>query len=116
MNSIDTQLLDQLKELIGGDQDTLNDLISTFTEEADDIIKSMQSALETKDLDVLRRAAHSLKSSSQDFGAVELSTLSASLESQCRSEWPDDDQEQVSKIATSFASAKAELLSYVSQS
>ncbi len=106
--------LDQLQELIGGDKETLHELIATFLEEGTDIVADMQTALPDSDVDLLRRSAHSLKSSAQDFGAVKLSSLCAALESRCRTEWPDEAAEQVSMVAESFESARDSLSSYLS--
>ncbi|MBX2835835.1 MAG: Hpt domain-containing protein [Gammaproteobacteria bacterium] len=113
MSSIDVNLLGQLKELIGGDQSELNELINTFLSEANDIVSDMNSSLDTQNLEVLRRSGHSLKSSAQDFGATELSALSASLESACRSSWPDDSNLQVERIQSELVLAQQELQSYL---
>ena len=75
----------------------------------------MRSSLSGNDLDLLRRSAHSLKSSAQDFGAVKLSQQCASLESRCRIEWPEEAEEHVSTIAESFDSAQDSLRSYLNQ-
>lgn len=114
MKVIDTRLLDQLKELIGGSQESLNELVETFLIEGDEIIADMNASVSSQDLDLLRRSAHSLKSSAQDFGALELSRLSASLESQCRAQWPDDDIEQIQRINNSFQSAASALREFLS--
>ncbi len=113
MNVIDTRQLDQLKELIGGCQDSLNELVETFLVEGDEIIADMNSSVSGQDLDLLRRSAHSLKSSAQDFGALELSRLSAALESQCKAQWPTEHNEQIQRISDSFQSAAAALREFL---
>ncbi len=113
MPVIDERMLEQLLELIGGDKDSLHELIDTFLEEGKEIVEQMAGALETADLDVLRRSAHSLKSSAQDFGAVELSKLNAALESQCKQGWPDNAAVQSSKITNHFMLADEALKRYL---
>lgn len=113
MSEIDEKLLEKLLELIGGDKDTLNSLIQTFLEEGADIVSDMKNALQEKNIDVLRRGAHSLKSSAQDFGAISLSELNATLESQCKSGWPDSASEQTQAISDSFDESASELRLYV---
>ena len=115
MDTIDTRALDQLQELIGGDKDTLHELIETFLEEGNDIVADMRTSVSDNDLDLLRRSAHSLKSSAQDFGAVKLSSVCASLESRCRVEWPEEAEDQVNTVATTFESARDSLRSYLSE-
>ena len=114
MKVIDTRHLDQLKELIGGSQESLNELVETFLMEGDEIIADMNTSVPNRDLDLLRRSAHSFKSSAQDFGALELSKLSASLESQCRAQWPADDIEQIQQISKSFQAAASALREFLS--
>ena len=113
MKVIDTRHLDQLKELIGGSQDSLNELVETFLVEGDEIIADMNESVSSQDLDLLRRSAHTFKSSAQDFGALELSRLSASLESHCKTQWPDDDIEQIKRISDAFQSAATALREFL---
>ena len=59
--TIDIALIDQLKELIGGDKAALLELIETFIEEGADIVAQCHQATDNSDLELLRRSAHSLK-------------------------------------------------------
>lgn len=113
MSVIDERSIEQLSTLIGGDQETLHELIETFLEEGAEIVAEMKSSLDDKNIDVLRRGAHSLKSSAQDFGAISLSELSAALESQCKNSWPDNAALQTDDIANAFSASTAELRHYI---
>ncbi len=113
MPEIQEKSLEQLLELIGGDKPTLNSLIETFLEEGAEIVSDMKSALQDENIDVLRRGAHSLKSSAQDFGAISLSELSATLESQCKNGWPDRAADQTEAISVSFSEAASDLREYI---
>lgn len=115
MSIIDTRLLEQLSELIGGDKSELHELIYTFSEEGSEIVDSMKESLKDEDLDVLRRGAHSIKSSAQDFGAIALSELNASLESQCKTSWPSNAEGQVDDIEKQFLMVQAELQRYIDE-
>lgn len=114
MSIIEEKLLDDLRELIGGDTDALRELIETFLEEGREMVLEMNQSLEGQNLDVLRRCAHSMKSSSQDFGALELSEMNAALESQCKNDWPPSASEQVSAIAIKFDAVSDALSKYIS--
>ena len=109
MSVLDKRQLMQLQELIGGDPSEFLELVNTFLIEAREIVAEMSGALDAKDLDVLRRSAHSLKASSQDFGATQLSGLNATLESYCRVQWPDTAAEQVDQIKVAFDHVEQEL-------
>ena len=111
--TIDTALIDQLQELIGGDKATLLELIKTFIDEGEDIVAQSHLAVENSDLELLRRSAHSLKSSAQDFGAGQLSRLCATLEAGCKHIWPEDAAVQSQSIDEEYRRVAAELRDYL---
>ena len=78
MPVIDQTAFEELKQISG--EDFINELIDAFLDDAPNMIKSMQSALDSKDLESFRRNAHSLKSNANTFGATELGALAEELE------------------------------------
>ena len=114
MTTIDQRLLDELSELIGGDKTTLHELVNIFLVEGAEIVAAMEKSIADEDLDVLRRSAHSMKSSAQDFGATALSEMNASLESQCKNNWPENAAEKVENISSQFSIARVELQQFIS--
>ena len=80
-NSILNQsAIDNLLNLVGGDQASLAELIGSFLEETPPLLLNLRRALETGDTELLRRSGHTLKSSSRDFGATRISILGQQLE------------------------------------
>lgn len=80
---IDKAAIHRLLEVIGGDPEDLQELIEDFAEIAPELVKNMQTAIQTDDADSLRIAAHSLKSNAKDMGATSLAETSAELERAC---------------------------------
>jgi HPt (histidine-containing phosphotransfer) domain-containing protein len=80
MSVLDRNALRTLQEVIGGDRADLVDLITSFLDEAPQILESMSAAAEAGDAVTARRTAHTLKSNARDFGAGDLSVRCASLE------------------------------------
>ena len=78
--SLDQNVLNTLLEAVGGDRDFLDDLISTFLQDAPLQIAGLNTALAEGNSEDFRRAAHSLKSNSAYFGAVHLHRLCKQLE------------------------------------
>jgi signal transduction histidine kinase/CheY-like chemotaxis protein/HPt (histidine-containing phosphotransfer) domain-containing protein len=72
--------IDKLLKMIGGDRVGLAELIRSFLEEAPPLLVNLRRALEAGDMELLRRAAHTLKSTARDFGGLRLSQLSRELE------------------------------------
>lgn len=82
MGRVDRSVLDGLSETVG--EDFMEELIGTFLEEAPGMIAEMEQALSADDADRFRRAAHSLKSNANTFGAMELAEKARELESMAR--------------------------------
>ena len=56
------------------------DLVDTFLEEAPRMLEDLEDSLAARDAERFRRAAHSLKSNSQTFGALKLAAQAKDLE------------------------------------
>ncbi len=114
MTNIDQASLQKLLELIGGDNASLAELIGSFLTEGPALVTTLEQAEAENDLDTMRRAAHTLKSSARDFGALDLSEYCSTLEAQCRASNTVDSLGQISRISQEFDSIRIELESFVS--
>lgn len=101
--------LDKLLELIGGDPDSLAELIESFLDESPLLVEQMRRAAASGDRAALGRAAHTLKSSARDFGAMELATLCEGMEKSCRVGLPEGASSEVEAIASLSARAEKDL-------
>jgi HPt (histidine-containing phosphotransfer) domain-containing protein len=75
---IDQAVFSELKD--AGGMEFAVELVDTFLEEAPGILTELRSAQAQGDVDGFRRAAHSLKSNGNTFGASTLATLARELE------------------------------------
>lgn len=75
---IDRTVYDDLKEAAGAE--FVVELVTTFLEEAPSMITDLRSSLDAADTDGFRRAAHSLKSNANVFGAYALAAPARDLE------------------------------------
>ncbi len=75
---IDMPTFEELKATTGAE--FANELVGTFLEEAPLMLNDMRSALGSNDADTFRRAAHSLKSNCNTFGALALGAQARTLE------------------------------------
>lgn len=76
--TIDRATFDALKETIGAE--FALELVDTFLEEAPSMLDELRQALAAQDADKFRRAAHSLKSNCNTFGALTLGAMARELE------------------------------------
>jgi len=77
---IDRVVLDNLLEAVGGDGEFLDELLETFFADTPQLFTTMRKALSDGTSEEFRRAAHSLKSNSANFGAMDLSLKAKDLE------------------------------------
>ncbi len=75
---IDTAAFEELKATAGAD--FVAELVATFFEEAPQMLGELRHAHLAGDAERYRRAAHSLKSNSQTFGALRLGALAREQE------------------------------------
>ena len=76
--TIDPATFRALQDTAGAD--FVVELVQTFLEEAPRMFEDMRSALEANDAERYRRAAHSLKSNSNTFGALKLGAMAKDVE------------------------------------
>ena len=107
MALINQATFEELKQMSG--EDFINELIDTFLEDAPNMIAEMKSALESKDADTFRRAAHSMKSNAATFGANDLSALAKELEMLGKENRLDETGDKLNSMEEAYASARDEL-------
>ncbi len=106
---LDQSALNQLLRLVGGEKDHLVELIDSFLQDANPLLISLYQSLERSDFEGLRRAAHTLKSSSRDFGATGLAELCQLLEAKAKVELLDGTTELMEQIEAEYEQVEAEL-------
>lgn len=107
--SLDRSALDRLLETVGGDQSFVTELIETFLEEAPPMLAEIRGALEAQDAELLRRAAHSLKSNAAQFGATRLQSLCLQLEQQAKQQQLDGLDQLLAEAESEFQAVHAAL-------
>jgi CheY-like chemotaxis protein/HPt (histidine-containing phosphotransfer) domain-containing protein len=109
---LDHGMLDELHEIAG---DETARIISLFLEDAPRLIAQLESASTAPDLDTMRDAAHTLKSSSANVGAMALSTAAKRVELGARAMKLDRPAVAVALVIAEYARARMALQGYVLQ-
>ena len=104
---IDLPTFEALKEAMGAD--FIDELIQTYFEEIPQLLSSLQQALEQQDCNLFRQAAHSIKSTSNSFGALELGALARELEMMGREGKLQGAGGKVDIIVSDYAAVKKSL-------
>jgi HPt (histidine-containing phosphotransfer) domain-containing protein len=75
---IDLPTFESLKESMGAD--FIGELVQAYFEETPQLLSNLRQALEKQNCEEFRRAAHSIKSTSNSFGALDLGAGARELE------------------------------------
>ena len=100
---IDQRLLDTIRSLQRPDKpNLLNKVIDNYIADSPKLIGTIHQGIANGDLDSVKRAAHTLKSSSANLGALPLSELCKELEGCCRRNSLDGAEELLQQIETAY--------------
>ena len=105
--TIDRPTFDALKETTGAD--FAMELVDTFLEEAPVMLNDLREAMAMDDADKFRRAAHSLKSNSNTFGALTLGAIARELELSDVSKVRDSGAQPLAALADEYSRVAAAL-------
>lgn len=100
---INLSVFSELQDAMGAE--FVEELVSTFLEEAPTMLAEISSAVEKDDKDKYRRAAHSLKSNADIFGAQILVGMARKMELEGLG--PDGNSTRISELNTAYDRAAA---------
>ena len=108
--SIDPEAIENLRSLNPDDDDAfLKDIIGIFLEDTPLRITELKHCLQTFDQPKFTRAAHSIKGSSSNLGAIKVRALAERIEHQSRNSGLAGIEPLLASLDGEFAIAKAEL-------
>lgn len=107
---LDYTIIESMRKAIGK---VFDDLIPAYIEQSDGMVMELKEKLDEGDMEVVERHAHSLKSSSNNLGAVNLSEMSRVLEDDARAGKESELlANQIVSIEQEYESVKKALLEY----
>ncbi len=102
----DATILDELRAVLGDETDQI---VRVFLEDAPRLVARLESAAVTPDYDELREAAHTLKSSSANVGALALSDQAKRIELGARTRTLDRPAVAVALLLADYVRARSAL-------
>jgi PAS domain S-box-containing protein len=107
---IDMTVLNQFQTIVGDKlDDFIQELVTIFLAETPTHLSTMQQALQHGDMLLLKREAHTLKSSSAQLGARNMSALCKELEAMAQAEEYEGAAHLVAQIVTEYERVSAAL-------
>ena len=108
--AIDASALERLRDTLGKQADILfPTLVKSFIDDGTRLLNEASQALQQKNAQDLRRAAHTLKSNGATFGALRLSSVAKHLEQLGREGQFEGAAELIERAGREFVKAKTEL-------
>jgi HPt (histidine-containing phosphotransfer) domain-containing protein len=107
--AIDRVVLGGLLESLGGDREFLGELLEAYFANAPELLGRMHAGLAAGNAGEFRQAAHSLKSTSANFGAMGLSGLCRELEDLGKAGQLDGAVERLGLAEVEYARVRAAL-------
>jgi histidine phosphotransfer protein HptB len=109
-NVIDPEAIENLRALTPEDPDSfLRDIIEIFLDDTPARLAELRKSLAENDRSTFTRAAHSIKGSASNLGAIQLRAISSELEQRGKTENVPDLASRVADLETAFAQVREEL-------
>ena len=105
---IDLTTFEALKESVGSD--FIDELLQAYFDETPQLLANLQQAYAKKDTEAFRLAAHSIKSTSNSFGALEFGALAKELEMMAREGKMEGALKKVETLAGGYESVRKALV------
>jgi PAS domain S-box-containing protein len=115
INAIDTEILQELRDMLHGEAGAFAELINCYLTEAPKLIQNISVAITTQDAQAIWNTSHKLKSSSGSVGAVLLAQLCKQLEEQGRSNNLANSVEIGTQLCQEYERVKAALQREINQ-
>lgn len=77
---LDVEVVRALLDSLGGDKEFLDELMETFVTDAASLFADLRKGIAESDVETVRRASHTLKSTSASLGAMKLSGMGREFE------------------------------------
>ena len=113
---IDPEAIENLRDLNPGDDDEfLREITGIFLDDTPQRIAELEQSLRTGDLPAFTRAAHSIKGSSSNLGAVALRSAAGVLENEAKNNGLGAVESLMSLVKAEFERARAELTTLIAR-
>lgn len=108
--ALDRSVLDSLRQLAGAKAQTLlTQIINQYLEDSPPRLQAIAQALEARDTEALRKAAHGLRSSSANLGAVIVADYCKNIETMARAGEIPDNPATLRELETEYEKAQLAL-------
>ena len=109
MGTLQNEALQKIRELVGDTPGLFGQIVKVYLESAPVLLAQLKAGLAAADFDSVRSAAHTLKSSSANLGATELSKMCSKLEAAARAGTVGTEVPSISAIEAEYEQVRTAL-------
>jgi two-component system, sensor histidine kinase and response regulator len=102
MDCLDLKALENISKIEKGSNELLKKIVAIFIKNTPGLIAEIQKGIQEKNSEKIFQAAHSLKSTSANVGAMTISNICGQLESNSRMNMIDDAASQIALIESEY--------------
>jgi HPt (histidine-containing phosphotransfer) domain-containing protein len=106
---LDEAILGNLLETVGGDRTFLAELVEAYLADSPGLVQAMRTGLAADDRTALRRAAHTLKSTSASMGAIAFAATCREVETNALEAEPPWLEAHIEAVALAYEPVAAAL-------
>jgi HPt (histidine-containing phosphotransfer) domain-containing protein len=99
---LERQALDSIIDLMDGEPDLIIDLVDTLVETTPELLSELKAGVQSQDATQIREAAHALKSSHAQLGALNFSELCRQMEDRGKRKDLEDTPALLNMVQTEF--------------
>jgi len=107
------EAIQRIRDAVGDDDLVIADILQSFVDEVDGLLRQLSDAAATNDVKTLYRVSHTLKSSCRDLGDEAAGDLCAKLENEARAGEVSEVGAASCLIADKILALKSEVFSYL---
>ncbi|MEM6344575.1 MAG: Hpt domain-containing protein [Bacteroidota bacterium] len=109
---LDSDSLEMIFDLMDGDAEMIIDLVDTLTETTPDLLEELDAGVKSQNPSQIREAAHALKSSNAQLGALDFSELCRQMEEKGKREELEETDKLLDLIYKEFKKVEQALNSW----
>jgi HPt (histidine-containing phosphotransfer) domain-containing protein len=113
MAKLQREALDAIRELSGDSPELLKQVVQAYLDSMPPLLSQLNAGFSSSDLNSIRHAAHTMKSSSASLGAIDLSQMCAKLEAAARAGAIPADAPSAKTIEAEFAEVRVALIAEI---
>ncbi len=112
INMLDQEMLKMLSDCADGNCELINDIFDSFSPEAEELLETIQTSLEKKNFENLRKSTHALAGICGSVGAARMQQIASDVENLIKAGELDNAARIAAELSGNYELLKKEIHEY----